>query len=206
MKSFLSFACTLLLFTSSARGEQTAAILNPGVTEGIWNSDGPFTLGFAFRVNKPIRITAVGVFDSFDDGLINPHDLALWTITGTEIFSATVPAGTASELVDRFRYLPIEGLILAPDFDYIIAAANFGMHTDHYLATSPVDQSSHRITLFSSRSIYTASGALAFPTRIEPHSTPAWFGANFRFVAVPEPSSFTLFALAMLGIGFRRRR
>jgi hypothetical protein len=192
MKGFCPLICTLLLFTSPARAEQAAAILIPGVTESNWNSDGPFTFGFAFRVNRPIKITAAGVYDSFDDGLINSHDLALWTIGGSQLFSATVPAGASSPLVDRFRYVATDDWILEPNMDYVVAAANFGLNSDHYLATAPVPQNSNLITLFASRSLYTPSGGLAFPTTIEPFSRPAWFGANFRFVEVPETTALCL--------------
>lgn len=192
MMGFFLLVAALLLFAPSAKAEQSAAMLVSGATERNWNSDGPFTIGFAFRVNSPIVITAVGVYDSFDDGLIKSHNLALWTIDGSQLFSATVPAGTLSPLVDRFRYVATGDWMLEPNMDYVIAAANFGMNSDHYLATAPVPQSSDLITLFSSRDLYTPLIGLAYPTTIKPYDSPIEFGANFRFVAVPEPTGLGL--------------
>ena len=105
-----------------------AAALTGCATSGfsISSSLGSFavndaTLGYAFTVSSPIRVTKLGVWDSGSDGLTDPHAIAIWTSTGTQLVQATIPAGTPGTLIDGFRYLPIAPFILAPE--YLIQSA-----------------------------------------------------------------------------------
>lgn len=197
----------ILLLTSlathtvhAATQGQTAAVLRTGVEERAWDTDGPFTLGFRFRVNQAILVTSFGVFDHEGDGLTVPHPIRLWSVTGTPLHSVTIPAGTTAELTDRFRWVPIQPMLLPANAEFMFAAANFGQGADDYLATAAVPQSSSRITLDNSYEAYTPNGNLVFPTRVSAfYGSPAWFGPNFKFIAVPEPSNLLLSAIAMIG-------
>jgi len=74
-----------------------------------------YTVGYAFTVSSPIRVTDLGVWDEGSDGLVDPHAVGIWTSTGTQLVQTTIPAGTPGRLnTDGFRYVPIAPFILAP--------------------------------------------------------------------------------------------
>jgi hypothetical protein len=202
MRMLLAFLLLTSLATRTVHAvtlEQTAAVLRTGVEERAWDTDGPFTLGFRFRVNQAILVTSFGVFDHEGDGLNVPHPIQLWSATGTPLQSVTIPAGATGQLMDRFRWVPIQPLLLPANAEFMVAAANFGQGADHYLATAAVPQSSSRITLDNSYEAYTPNGSLVFPARVSAfYGSPAWFGPNFKFTAVPEPSNLLLIAIAMI--------
>ncbi len=59
-------------------------------------------------VVTPRTIDKLGVFDAGGDGLATAHEVGIWEIyTGKLVVSATVPAGTAGELIDGFRYVAL---------------------------------------------------------------------------------------------------
>src|SRR5439155_9359883 len=79
------------------------------------------TLGYAFTVSSPIRVTDLGLYDINSD-LQDQHAVAIWTSTGTQLVQTTIPAGTSAKLIDGFRYVPIAPFILAPG-TYTIGAS-----------------------------------------------------------------------------------
>jgi hypothetical protein len=206
----LSLALLLLMgflahSANAANNEQSAAVFSPGALEHAW-TDGPFTMGFKFRVNQPIAITAVGVFDDGNNGLAAPHAVRLWDALRTPIYTTTVPAGVAAPLTDRFRYVSIAPIVLPVNSEFMIAAANYGGTTDPYLAIDAVPQSSSRITLYDSHYSYAPAGNLVFPNIGISYTFPSHFGANFRFVAVPEPSGILLSMAVAIGYRWWRRQ
>jgi hypothetical protein len=196
MRTSLTLLIVLALLCQVEAQEQTAVVLSAGI-EHAWDTDGPFTVGFRFRVLQPISITSVGVFDHEENGLINPHVVGLWTVDGSDLMSVTIPAGTTVPLIDRFRYQSIAPRTLPAGGEYIIAGSNFGQTSDHYLAHLGVLPGSSCVELFGSREMYTPAGGLQFPTVNSGHSMPSLFGANFRFMPVPERSSSVLIGVAV---------
>jgi hypothetical protein len=73
------------------------------------------TDGWQFRPNVDIEVAALGIIDlgagspvgPHGDGLVDPHQLGLWTSTGTLLRTTTIPEGTGSPLVGLFRYTEI---------------------------------------------------------------------------------------------------
>src|SRR5262245_57120066 len=88
----------------------TAAKAAPAVTfdnltsSSFLNVPDAATLGWRFTVNQPISITALGIFDSGQDGLAQSYSIGIWNSGGTMIASGTVSSGTSNPLVNQFRY------------------------------------------------------------------------------------------------------
>src|SRR5262245_26670035 len=78
------------------------------------------TRGWTFYVSSPatgISITQLGVFDFVGDGLINSHQIGLWTTDGALLASVLIPAGLSGSFVGGYRYMPIEPLFIPAGFN-----------------------------------------------------------------------------------------
>ena len=84
----------LALAVSPAFGDTPAATFSN--LSGTPLVNGPYTLGWQFKVNTAIDVTALGVFDSGQDGLVESHDVGIWDSTGNLLVSATVQSGPGS--------------------------------------------------------------------------------------------------------------
>jgi len=81
------------------------------------------TVGWDFQVNSAQSISYLGVYDADADGLAVATDVGLWNRdTGVLLSSATVPLGTAGQLLGQFRYVPISSLALQPGVNYALGA------------------------------------------------------------------------------------
>jgi hypothetical protein len=55
------------------------------------DTDGPFTIGFQFRAESDIALTALGAFDYLGDGFSTPRRVGVWSLAGGEpIVTATI--------------------------------------------------------------------------------------------------------------------
>ena len=111
--------CRLIAVSLAAAlaGCGTEAFYVPSAKGGeIFQVD--YTLGYAFTVSSPIRVTDLGVYGAV---LYDSHAVGIWTSTGTLVVQTTIPAGTPGRLTDGFRYVPVAPFILAPG-TYTIAA------------------------------------------------------------------------------------
>lgn len=195
------FASLFLLSIVPVRlpGAQPAIAWDGSQADFFSDVDGPFTLGFQFRVHSDITVTSLGVFDYFGDGFTTPHRIGIWTLDGGEpIATATVAAGPAGSLFGQFRYVDVPGISLSAGNDYIIGASDlYGADNDIYAGSVPVQMFSMppELSFQGFREAGEAPG-LVFPNvHFEPLS-PTTFGANFQFVTIPEPST-----LGSLGCG-----
>src|SRR5262245_29379387 len=83
-----------------------AGVLAPGCTGG-----------WSFAVIGPIEIVSLGVWDEGSDGLLESHEVGLWTGGGTLLTSILVTnAATAvgSTGPGRWLFAPIAPLVLSP--------------------------------------------------------------------------------------------
>ena len=164
---------------------------------------GDSTLGYAFTVSSPIRVTDLGLYNSnLWDGFADQHAVAIWTSTGTQLVQTTIPAGTPGKLIDYFRYVPIAPFILAPG-TYTIGAS-----TSTKISEPPISDSdwfkinstitsAYEVSYVGSRS--TIGKGFRFPSGNEPlpqsggRSYPlGFFGPNFWFTCGDPTQAPTL--------------
>ena len=165
-------------------------------------------MGFQFRVETDLTVTALGAFDYLGDGLVTSHTVGIWTLAGgSPIATVTVPSGSVGSLVGQFRYMDIAGIALSANTEYIIGAADFyGTVNDIYAGSVPVSAftSSAAVTFLGHRGAG-EEARLVFPTyHIEPLS-PTTFGANFQSIPVPEPSPWALLGAGLVWFAYARR-
>jgi PEP-CTERM motif len=180
------------------------------------------TLGHTFTVgNVPLLVTGLGYYDGPNsaaanvsgytgDGLLNPHEVGIWAATTqTLIASATVPAGTTGTLIDDFRYLPIKPVLLAARGQYVVGGQvtllDLSGAGDVFRNDADVDTFGPGLTV--NYGSYAFSGALGsgnpnngafeFPN-VQFQS--GYDGGSFEYALVPEPSSWALAGVGLLGL------
>ncbi|XP_068675603.1 UDP-GalNAc:beta-1,3-N-acetylgalactosaminyltransferase 2-like isoform X2 [Montipora foliosa] len=85
-------------------------------------------LGMDFRVNFPIVITQLGVFDSNSDGLQNGLTTRLYDkISLMEVLSVTFTAEDPGKLIGGSRFKPVKQYLLPKGFEGSIVAENFSL-------------------------------------------------------------------------------
>ena len=208
MKTAIIIHTLLTTLGTSLSGAQPAIAWDGSQADFYSDTDGPFTLGFQFRVESDITVTALGAFDYLGDGFVTPHSVGIWTLAGgTPLATAAIPAGTVGSLAGQFRYVAIAGLSLSAHTEYIIGASEFyGTINDIYAGSVPVPafSTASQVTFLGERGAGEAPG-LVFPTVHFDALSPATFGANFQFDAVPEPSAWALLGCGLALFACARR-
>jgi hypothetical protein len=145
------------------------------------------TLGYAFTVTSPIRVTNLGVWDygGNGDGLLEP---------GTQLIQTTIPAGTSGTLVDGYRYVPIAPVILAPG-NYTIGAYYEpigGFIKERVMSFCTKIASASEISYVGSRSsLYAGFRFPRYNDRGEKSGPKGFFGPNFC-IACGDPNHPTV--------------
>jgi hypothetical protein len=180
--------------------------------DGLPVPNSPVTIGYDFTVGpQSVVLTALGVFDSGQDGLMMAHPIGLWTSGGTLLTSATVSAGTSATLIDRFRYADVAPVTLLAGQTYRLGALfpSSGAPDAYLLPSSPITgfQTNPLVTFGVPR--FASGGTLSDPTSAI--SGIGYFGPNALIdvpssPAVPEPGALAVFGtLAAVAFGYRRR-
>ena len=159
-------------------------------------------LGWQFTVNTAIDVTALGVFDSGQDGLVESHDVGIWDSTCNLLVSATVQSGTTDPLTDQFRYVDVSTTLLNPGVYNIGAVWLDG--SDFNTFPGDVNNFATIPDITFNSPAYIGGGTLADPTNNDVGTLPSYFGPNFK---TPEPSTVLLLGVQMLLVAmlFRRR-
>lgn len=170
-------------------------------------TNGPFTLGYRFRVETDIEVTELGVYDQGGDGLHTNHTVAIWSVGGgAPIVSATVPSGTDGILDGHFRYVPVAPITLLKNTEYVIGASDYAGGLESGASAAQGFYASPYVTWLAARHAWTPTGGLSFPsTEGESHGL-AHFGANFRLVLPSQPipgTPVTITKSSQIGVGAR---
>ncbi|KAA3659703.1 MAG: DUF11 domain-containing protein, partial [Calditrichaeota bacterium] len=81
------------------------------------------TFGWSFTVGAAeITVSALGIYDSGEDGLFTAHEVGIWTSAGVLVASAPIPSGTSATLISGCRYVDITPVILQAGQTYVIGA------------------------------------------------------------------------------------
>ncbi len=196
----------LVLGLAGAARAQSPAVTIDDLT-GLSLGNPPFTLGFSFTANVDAKVTALGIFDDRQDGLVDRYEMGLWDSVGNLMATTIVASGTSSPLTNQWRYSSISAVLLSAGAQYAVG----GLYTTGNdplifpgLATNFA--ANPMITFGESR--FAPGGALANPTSTG-GSDPSYFGANMLISAVPEPGSMALLAGMLIPgavLVYRRRK
>lgn len=143
------------------------------------------TLGWAFSLSSAVTVTSLGVFDRASDGLVNSHQVGIWSNAGTLLTSATVQAGVADPLVGGFRYnSTLAGSVNLAPGSYVIGA-HFPASADSFVNQVATVTTAPPVTFVEQR----GAGGFNFPNAT--FAGLGAFGPNFQFspavaASVPE--------------------
>lgn len=189
-------------FSSAARADVAITSLTGGNTIVAPGTD--YSLGWKFTANSNMAVTAFGWWDNNHDGLVQSHDVGIWTDGGgTLLGSGTVAGGLGGTLVGDFRYTDLGGpILLTAGQSYVIGGVN---GTEDYLYGT-VATTSGSLTYNEDR--WDPASILTYPSQTAPGSENAYFGPTFAFAAVPEPGTYAMGAGMLLSalLAFRKKR
>ncbi|MCU0635623.1 MAG: PEP-CTERM sorting domain-containing protein [Gemmatimonadaceae bacterium] len=201
----LLLSATLLALAPAVAGSQTPGITF-GATPTTFTPGLSATRGWEFTLSQSIDVTALGLFDEGGNGLVNSHQIGLWSSSSVLLASTTIGSGTSGTLgLNSFRYVNVGPVRLNAGTFRIGAFYSDGDGDVIAQNASPIGAAG----VVSYVGPRLNGGGFGDPTSPSQVSGGA-FGPNFLFrpvTVVPEPSSV---ALLVTGGGalllFARRR
>jgi hypothetical protein len=200
-KIFLSFLAAAFVLAAGAHAQTDQLLTNPSGTEG-YNSPPPAVFGYSFTTGLSLQVyTMMGFYDVGNNGLAASHVVTLFTSGGTQLATATIPAGGGAT-ADSFQWVDIAPVVLAPNTTYVLGASYAANDPDHLLlgtATLPPG------TTLNNAQWENQTGGTdmnTFPDMVY-SANQAFIGPN---LAVPEASSWVAagLAAAMLAVQILR--
>jgi hypothetical protein len=171
----------------------------------------PFALGWMFNVNEDISVTSLGAFDPLGNGHPTDQKVRIYDATNdTILVTATLGSSLTAETVGGYGvfFQSIAAVTLTTGKDYIaaISQANAGDFLVSNIATgSAISFIRSKATLFDPVLPASVTGFQI----TDPDGFGAYFGANFKYNAVPEPGTAVLLATGLFGLlayAWRKRR
>ncbi|MGH0032771.1 MAG: PEP-CTERM sorting domain-containing protein [Myxococcota bacterium] len=169
--------------------------------------------GYRFRVESPLQVTGLALYDVGGDGIgiEGSYDLHLWTDAGVLLASATLQTGDAAPLFEGFRWVEVAPLQLDVGAVYRLSVDLGDGAGGAELLLNPTAIETHAaFTLLAN--VGPGEAGLddyglrgpddAFPGEVD-YPT---IGPNVVFSLVPEPGSGLLLAAGLLALCGRSRR
>lgn len=182
---------------------------NPAITGN--RAGGDVSLGMDFTVNTPGSVTAIGAFDSGQDGFSGTVYVAIYNASGTQVPGTLATfAGTSGTLFGGSQFLDIPDVSLGLGSYRIVAF--YSSTSDYYASTylTPYDNN-HPWTfdgnpyLTHNSSYYLNGSSLQYPTTWHNYPQPSFAAGTFSFAPVPEVGTFGAAAVGLLGLVYGAR-
>lgn len=188
---------------SAITAVQSSAQIIQSFSGGDPLSVGPGTAGFEFQVGaQPLTVATVGVFDEFNDGVLNgSHQVGIWNAsTGTLLESATVAPST-STLVNGFFYVNLATpLTLQAGTSFRIGASYGDIDLDLARGNIPAANVTVNSDITLKDAYLSTGTGFTFPDLNVSGANEGFLGPNAGFSAVPEPASTAIVTAAGLAI------
>jgi Domain of unknown function (DUF4082) len=141
------------------------------------------TFGYAFSFNQDVLVSAVGIFDSGDNGLIYTNRLGIWTDSGSLLASKLFDSTVSPVLDSHFRWLSLDTpLLLSAHTAYRVGT--FGSEPG-LLGSVVLGSLSTNVTFIAQ--VGSSSGSFTFPqSSTQRTSGTAYIGPNLRYTKIPE--------------------
>ncbi|MBK8475335.1 MAG: PEP-CTERM sorting domain-containing protein [Opitutaceae bacterium] len=211
MKFPALFAASLLVsvFASApVRGQTVALSLAPAALGANYVGHSEFTRGFSFTTTGELAITGLGWYDAGQDGLASSHRVGIWSTGGTLLVDGVVSG--ADPLSGYFRYTSsLTGSSTLAAGSYFIGGLSTNADATVRLLPASAVTFAPAITWGSSTNNGTV-GVFSIPSAVDAATSIGYFGPNFSFAAIPEPSTAALLGgmlcLAVVAMRKMRRR
>jgi len=219
------FLILIIILSSQLSNASTIGFtINPSDEWASFDGD-DWVLGFSFIVNNPITVTELGVYDYMNDGLIDSHQVALFSSDGNVLSQITINAGTSGTLSNNFRFGSTNPVALEQGDIYYIGAYYPSSNSSDWSLSDPYAHAFESFNIASQITFedrryeveWDGTGDLPFPQLLGDPGMDfgyGYFGPNFKFTAtpetgttiVPEPTTMLLFGLGLLGLARVSRR